>query len=129
MKTNDDIKKEVELANKSYKDDFVATLAEKLGASAKASVVFADPVEREGVTVIPVAKARWGFGGGSGRRKEQDGAGGGGGAQVTPVGFIEIRNGEARFQRIINISTPLIALGGLAGFLLLRAVFKDRRKS
>ena len=50
-------------------------MAEKLGAVAKAATVFGEPVERDGVTVIPVAKARWGFGGGAGRREDEDGAG------------------------------------------------------
>ncbi len=39
-------------------------LAERLGATAAASAVFGTPVERNGVTVIPVARVRWGFGGG-----------------------------------------------------------------
>jgi uncharacterized spore protein YtfJ len=41
-------------------------LAEKIGSSARATAVFGEAVERDGVTVIPVAKARWGFGGGDG---------------------------------------------------------------
>jgi len=69
---------EVESTNKTYKDDFLTSIAEKLGAAANASLVFAEPVEREGVTVIPVAKSCWGFGGGAGRRRHDDGVGGGG---------------------------------------------------
>ena len=41
-------------------------LAEKIGSSARATAVFGEAVERDGVIVIPVAKARWGFGGGDG---------------------------------------------------------------
>ena len=55
---------EVEDVEQNYKDDFLTNLAEKLGAAAKASLVFGEAVERDGVTVIPVAKSRWGFGGG-----------------------------------------------------------------
>ena len=47
--------------------DGFSRLAERLGASASASSVFGEPVERDGVTVIPVARVRWGVGGGSGR--------------------------------------------------------------
>ena len=50
------------------------------------------------VPVVLSSIARWGFGGGAGHRKDEDGAGGGGGVQVTPVGFIEIKNGEAEFR-------------------------------
>ena len=99
---------------------FVATMAEKLGAVARASTVFSEPIEREGITVIPVAKARWGFGGGAGHRKDEDGAGGGGGVQVTPVGFIEIKNGQAEFRPIRTLSMPLMILGGISTILLLR---------
>jgi uncharacterized spore protein YtfJ len=114
-------------------DRFIGTMAEKLGAVARASTVFGEPVERDGVTVIPVAKARWGFGGGAGQRSEtgddnehEEGAGGGGGVQVTPVGFIEITNTEAKFRPIRNVSLSWIFVGGLASLLLLRGVLKRR---
>ena len=113
---NDEIKR----ANPSFTDHFLATLAEQLGAAAKASVVFGEPVERDGITVIPVAKALWGFGGGGGRREHEAGTGGGGGVRVTPVGFIEMRNGEARFQRINSPSPVVYAIGGLTAFIFLK---------
>ena len=78
----------------SSADRFIGTMAEKLGAVAKAATVFGEPVERDGITVIPVAKARWGFGGGAGQRKDEDGAGGGGGVQSNASGFH--RNQEPR---------------------------------
>jgi uncharacterized spore protein YtfJ len=111
-------------------DSFIGTMAEKLGAVARAATIFAEPVERDGVTVIPVSKARWGFGGGVGHRKaggaqrEEDGAGGGGGVQVTPVGFIEIRNGQAEFRRIRTVSLPLMIAGGISILFLLRQTLK-----
>ena len=42
---------------------FTEHLAETIGAAARASAVFGEPVEGQGVTVIPVARAKWGFGG------------------------------------------------------------------
>jgi uncharacterized spore protein YtfJ len=107
-------------------DHFLGTMAEKLGAVARAATVFSEPVERQGVTVIPVAKARWGFGGGIGHHKDDDGAGGGGGVQVTPVGFIEIKNGQAQFRPIRTASLPLLILGGLTSVLLLRQLKRLR---
>ena len=104
----------------SSADRFIGTIAEKLGAVAKAATVFGEPVERDGITVIPVAKARWGFGGGAGQRKDEDGAGGGGGVQVTPVGFIEIRSHEANFRPIRTASLPWIIAGGILSLFLLR---------
>ena len=110
----------MDLEKPNTSGDFMATMAEKLGAVARASTVFSEPIEREGITVIPVAKARWGFGGGAGHRKDEDGAGGGGGVQVTPVGFIEIKNGQAEFRPIRTLSMPLMILGGISTILLLR---------
>ena len=120
------IKEEVETKNQTYSDDFLATIAEKLGAVAKANIVFADPIERNGVTVIPVAKARWGFGGGSGRTHKENGSGGGGGAVVSPIGFIEMRDGQAVFKRIQSFSPWILAIGGLVSFLCVRGLLGRR---
>ena len=113
----------MELKKANTAKEFIAGIAEKLGATAKAATIFGEPVERDGITVIPVAKSRWGFGGGAGRRKDEDGAGGGGGAQVTPVGFIELRNGEARFRPIRTLPLPLMIAGGIVTAFLLRRLF------
>ena len=123
MDAHKKLEKEIE-KNISSVDRFVTALADRIGASANANVVFADPVEREGVTVIPVAKARWGFGGGAGRTMKEDGGGGGGGSMVTPIGYICIRDGEATFQRISTLSFPVIVLGGVVGVLILRALLR-----
>jgi uncharacterized spore protein YtfJ len=64
--------------------------------------------------VIPVAKARFGFGGGGGRgergeKGEGAGGGGGGGVAVTPIGYIEMRDHNSQFKRITT-RTDLLAL-------------------
>jgi uncharacterized spore protein YtfJ len=114
----------MELEKPNSADRFIGTMAERLGAVARAATIFAEPVERDGITVIPVAKAQWGFGGGVGRRKDEDGAGGGGGVQVKPVGFIEIKNGAAEFRSIRTVSLPLIIAGGISILFLLRKTLK-----
>ena len=114
----------MELEKPSSSEKFISTMAEKLGAAARAATIFGDAVERDGITVIPVAKARWGFGGGAGHRKDEDGAGGGGGAQVTPVGFIEMKNGEAEFRPIRTISHYWMIAGSLSVLFLLRQTLR-----
>jgi uncharacterized spore protein YtfJ len=109
-------------------DSFIGTMAEKLGAVARATTVYAEPVDRDGLTVIPVAKARWGFGGGLGHTKDEHGAGGGGGVIVTPVGFIEIKNGQATFRRIRTSSLPWMLAGSIA-LLLLRQTLRRHPKN
>jgi uncharacterized spore protein YtfJ len=101
--------------------DFVQRLAERVGLTARASAVFGDAVEHEGVTVIPVAKATWGFGGGSGGDGATQGSGGGGGGFVAPLGFIEVRRGEAKFVRIHDLRLAAVGLGmaaGIVGFMI-----------
>jgi uncharacterized spore protein YtfJ len=69
------------------------------------------------VTVIPVARATWGFGGGTGTRPEAEGEGegGGGGGSTSPVGFIELRDGRASFRPIVDPRPfVLAAAAGLA---------------
>jgi uncharacterized spore protein YtfJ len=89
-------------------DELLQRIGQAVGDRAKVSTVFGEPVERDGITVIPVAKARFGFGGGGGagarEGEEGSGGGGGGGAFVSPVGYIEVRDGSAQFKRI---STPV----------------------
>ena len=83
-----------------------------------------DAVDREGITVIPVARMRFGFGGGGGEGTkgggEGSGGGGGGGAIVKPVGYIEVRNGSAHFNRISGAS-DFLALAFAASLLALTA--------
>jgi len=116
---------------------FVDRLAERVGGRANAKAVFADPVERGGVTVIPVAKVRYAFGGGAGSGGEEDedksdqgqGAGGGGMVSARPLGFIEIRDGQAEFRPLpqVNSPVPVILGSALAAWVVLRglrALFK-----
>jgi uncharacterized spore protein YtfJ len=103
-------------------DTFFAGLANRLGLPAGANLVFGDRVEHDGTVVIPVAKAAWGMGGGIDGAK--DSGGGGGGASVTPFGYLQIRDGDARFHRIfspVNAVAAIVA-GTVGTALLLRAL-------
>jgi uncharacterized spore protein YtfJ len=112
---------------------FIGQLAEKLGTTTTVKTVYGDPIERGAVTIIPVAKILYGFGGGEGDKNGQGGAGGGGGMKVTPIGYIELKNGETKF-RPIRDSAATIALmvaGGFAGALFmygLRSLFPLNRR-
>jgi len=98
-------------------DDRLSKLVEALGGTASAHAVFGTPVERDGVTVVPVASVRYGVGGGGGRgpgRKQRDagnrdqvGYGHGGGLQAMPVGYIEMRDGQTTYRRIADPVRPM----------------------
>jgi len=85
-------------------DEILAMLAERVGGRFTASTVFGSPVEREGVTVIPVATVRFGFGGGGGTdpSSQQNGDGGGGAGSGAPTGYIEIKDRRSRFVPIVH---------------------------
>jgi uncharacterized spore protein YtfJ len=110
-------------------NELLERIGQTVGQRAQVGTIFGEAVEREGVTVIPVAKARFGFGGGggSGTRGDDDqgsgsGGGGGGGVIVSPIGYIEVRDSGSRFKRI---SRPmdllaLVAAASIAGVALRR---------
>jgi uncharacterized spore protein YtfJ len=92
-------------------------MARRIGMQARATTIYGEPIDRDGVTVIPIARARWMFGGGAGHDNEQQaGSGGGGGASVSPVGYIEIKDGASRFYPIITPPVGIIA--AVAGLVL-----------
>jgi uncharacterized spore protein YtfJ len=86
-----------------------------------ARTAYGEPIEANGITVVPVARVSFGFGGGGGggtgtapadgdgameavqsamRSGSGGGGGGGGGGLVKPLGFIEISDAGARWVAI-----------------------------
>ncbi|MEJ8803863.1 GerW family sporulation protein [Pontibacter sp. H249] len=121
--------------NQPSKTTLVENLAEKLGITAKAASIYGDPIERDGVTVVPVAKAMYGFGGGAGTKAGENGSGGGGGVSLTPVGYIEIKDGNTRFRSIRDPQTTvkIVAISSLFAYLTAKTVtnifsYKGKKK-
>lgn len=122
----ENIEREGDLPSSKRSDTFIARLADKLGASARATTVYAEPIERDGVTVIPVARVRYGFGGGGGAKAGEEGAGGGGGVQVNPIGYIELKDGGSEFRPINSpqANARWVLAGLFFGTLVLGRVIK-----
>ena len=124
--------REAQDAVAGHGDRFIQGLAGRIGVHATAAAVFGEPVEQGGVTVVPVAKLRWGFGGGWGKdatsaedgAKGDEGSGGGGGVMASPVGFIEISEDGAYFHRTRDLAAvaPVVAAAGFAAWLVLRGL-------
>ena len=75
--------------------------------------VYGDPVERDGVTIVPAAAVFGGTGGGG----DDEGNGGGGfGLHARPVGAWEIRDGHVTWRPVVDVNriVLLVALLGLA---------------
>ena len=105
--------------------NFVERLADIVQVHANARQVYGEPVERDGTTIIPVARLQWGFGGGGLGRGAVERGGGGGGVRATAIGYIEFRDGKSEFRPIRDPGDlgTLVAIGvaGLiAGFLAAR---------
>lgn len=125
------VEQQVKQAAGGPAEAFLERLAERLRGAAGAAAVYGTPVERDGLTVIPVARVRWGFGGGSGSGEGAEGSGSGmgagGGVSATPLGYIEIRDGIAEFKPIRDPGTllmvpPVILAGGIAAVLVIGAI-------
>lgn len=120
-------------AQQAAEGDIASRLLERLvtqvGGHARIQAVFGEPVDREGVTVIPVARVRWGVGGGGGAGSEGSGSGGGGGVAADPIGYIEITSAGAVFRPIHRLfGGPLAILGAaIAAAIVLRALASFRR--
>ncbi len=107
---------------------WLENVAQRLGASASAATIFGTPIERGDTTVVPIAKATYGFGGGGGTRSGEGGSGGGGAISVTPVGYLEIRPGAVRYRPIRDWAwlAPALVVGAVAA-LVTRRRFVRRR--
>ena len=80
--------------------------------------VFGEPIEREGVTLVPVAVSTGGGGGGS--APEDQGSGAGFGGFVRGIGAYSISNGQVRFVPAVD-TTALAALFVVAVGVVVRA--------
>jgi len=103
-------------------------LATQIGGHASVKAIFGEPVERDGVTVVPVARVRWGVGGGGGEGPDGAGSGGGGGISAEPVGYIEISSAGASFRPLgPSIGPAHVVAVAVGGAIILRALARFRR--
>jgi uncharacterized spore protein YtfJ len=98
---------------------FIERIADVLHAGADSKQIYGEPVERDGTTVIPVARVKWGFGGGGIGRGAVERGGGGGGAQAHATGYITLRDGVAEFHPIRDPhDTAMLVAAGAVGLLV-----------
>jgi uncharacterized spore protein YtfJ len=111
------------------KSDVRQTIAEAKDAMS-VKRVFGDPLEKNGVTVIPAARVQGGAGGGGGEGPEGQGGGTGSGfgMNARPAGAFVIKGDEVDWRPAIDVNR--VILGGqliaIAALLLARAVIKAR---
>lgn len=84
--------------------------------------VFSEPVERDGVTIIPAAAVRGGGGGGGGEDMSGNQGGGGGfGLSARPVGAYQIKDGVVTWVPALDL-TRVIVMGQVIGIVTLLVV-------
>lgn len=104
----------------------IEDLFTKARNSVEARMVYAEPVERNGLTVIPAAKVAAGGGGGNGRdRHGQEGEGAGLGLTARPVGAYVIEAGKLRWEPAVDVNR----LVAVAGTIVVAALWFSRRRA
>lgn len=84
--------------------------------------VFAEPYEKDGLTVIPAAVVSGGAGGGTGQDdKGQEGGGGGLGMSGRPAGAFIIKDGQVSWRPAIDPNRVVAVIGlAVVAYLLSR---------
>ena len=85
--------------------------------------VFGDPIQVEGVTILPVATV--GGGGGGGQKGEGD-SGVGFGLHAQAAGVFVIRDGDAKWRPALNLNRVILGgqIVGLAAIFTLGSLFR-----
>jgi uncharacterized spore protein YtfJ len=98
--------------------------------------VFGEPIERNGLTVIPVANVMGGGGAGSGMQGEgQDasapsgtgaGAGAGFGVRATPAGVYVVRGDTVKWEPAVDMGRVILVgqIVAIVALLVLRSILK-----
>ena len=93
--------------------------------------VFGEPYEKNGMTVVPVAKVMGGAGGGSGQGPggEGRGEGGGFGMQARPVGVFVVRGDDATWRPAVDVNRLILGAQVVAvvALLAVRSILRRAR--
>jgi uncharacterized spore protein YtfJ len=112
-------------------------LPEVLGRAAEAAQVrrvFGEPIERDGLTVVPAAVVRAGAGGGQGRGPKEggsdgEGVGGGYGFIARPAGVFVIRGDQVEWRPALDLGKVILGgqLVAVTALLVLRSLLRRSR--
>ncbi|MDD2505877.1 MAG: GerW family sporulation protein [Candidatus Cloacimonetes bacterium] len=127
-------------------DSLFSKIKSTIQSGAGANLSIGNPSKIGDVSVVPVARVSFMFGGGAGKspnRKQEkktlpensenpeetpknEGFGGGGSVKTDPVGIYLIKNETAKFYPIISVR-EIVTIFSLLGLLLLK-IYKLKRK-
>lgn len=98
------------------------SITERIQQEFRARIVYHDPIERDGITLVPAARVMGGGGGGDG----PEGEGGGFGMSATPSGAWIIQGGRARWKPAVDVLV-LVAGGYLVAVAYLAFMWLTER--
>jgi uncharacterized spore protein YtfJ len=109
-------------------DDDIMNVIEQAKDVMTVQRVYGDPVEKDGVTIIPAARVQGGAGGGRGEDGESQGRGSGFGLNAKPAGAFVFNGEKVTWQPAVDATKIVIGmqLVVVAALLLVRAVVKSR---
>jgi uncharacterized spore protein YtfJ len=86
--------------------------------------VYGDPIERDGLTIVPAAAVR---GGGGGGEDAESNGGGGFGLTARPVGVFVVRGQEVAWEPAVDVNriSMLGIAAGIVALLVLRSIVKS----
>lgn len=95
--------------------------------------VFGEPYEKNGVTVIPVARVQGGAGGGTGEGPEGQGKGSGGGFGMSarPAGTFMIRGDDVIWRPAVDVNRLILGsqIVAIVALLVGRTALKARARA
>jgi uncharacterized spore protein YtfJ len=93
--------------------------------------VYGEPIEKDGVTVIPAAAIRGGGGGGEGEGPDTGSTGSGAGFGMTgrPVGAYRIKDGEVAWVPAADTTKVIVIaeLMAIVALLVVRSILRSRK--
>lgn len=125
-----------------FKSSPVLPIFEKFSTARDVSLVYGDPIEMQGRTIIPVAKVKYSVGAGAGSGYEREGAdpnssdfgeveggqgeGAGGSFQVKPVGIYDVTAEKTVYRPIVPVELIILMPLMMAGLAFLMAASQDK---
>lgn len=110
----------------------VQTMVENARDALTVRRVYGEPIERDGTIVIPAASVAGGAGGGGGVDDRGNvGSGGGFGLVARPVGAFVMRDGQVRWEPVVDRERQAMIAAAttvVVTLLTLRALTRGRRR-
>jgi uncharacterized spore protein YtfJ len=86
--------------------------------------VYGDPIERDGMTIVPAAAVRGGGGGGA---DAENNGGGGFGLTARPVGVFVVKGDDVAWEPAIDVNriSMMGIVAGIVALLVLRSIVRS----